>query len=107
MAQMWEVVGGETTGGILVRTGKGLKSPPADARLSTGAKIRELAFEEGRLNYALEEGTGPSEGWISISLKDKELAIPIDTDEGPPRKFPVFKKVDPSQFEYGEMKERA
>lgn len=107
MAQMWEVVGGAATGGILVRTGKSMKSPEADSRLSTGARIKELAFEDGRLNFALEEGTGPAEGWISIALKDKELAVPIDTEGGPPRKFPAFKKVDNLQFEYGEMRDRA
>lgn len=104
---MWEVVGGGESGGILVRTLIGLKSPAADTRLSTGAKIRELEFKEGRLNYALEEGTGPETGWISIKLKDKDLAVPIDTDDGPSRKFPKFKKVDNLQFEYTEMRERA
>eukprot|EP00930_Biecheleria_cincta_P055349 TRINITY_DN41675_c0_g1_i1.p1 TRINITY_DN41675_c0_g1~~TRINITY_DN41675_c0_g1_i1.p1 ORF type:complete len:570 (+),score=136.51 TRINITY_DN41675_c0_g1_i1:89-1798(+) len=107
MAQMWEVVGGKTGGGIMVRTGRDLKSAEAPERLSTGAKIKELALEGERLNYELVTGTGPAEGWISLKLKDKELVVPVDTPEGPPRKLPEWKKVAPAQFEYGEMRERA
>lgn len=91
----------------MVRTGRDLKSAEAPERLSTGAKIKELALEGERLNYALESGTGPAEGWISLKLKDKELVVSIDTPEGPPRKLPQFQKVAPAQFEYGEMRERA
>jgi len=63
------------------------------------------------LNYSLEgsecEGTGPMEGWISVKLKDKDLATPIIGPDGPPRKYPPFKKIDILQFDFLEMKDRA
>mmetsp|Transcript_17433 Transcript_17433/g.27861 ORF Transcript_17433/g.27861 Transcript_17433/m.27861 type:complete len:582 (+) Transcript_17433:154-1899(+) len=73
MPQLWEVVGGAATGGILVREGRDLKSPEAAARLSTGAEVEELQLVLERLQYRLVTGTGPAEGWISISLKGKPL----------------------------------
>eukprot|EP00442_Polarella_glacialis_P004272 CAMPEP_0115109382 /NCGR_PEP_ID=MMETSP0227-20121206/38654_1 /TAXON_ID=89957 /ORGANISM="Polarella glacialis, Strain CCMP 1383" /LENGTH=312 /DNA_ID=CAMNT_0002508033 /DNA_START=61 /DNA_END=996 /DNA_ORIENTATION=+ len=73
MPQLWEVVGGSATGGILVREGRDLKSPEAAARLSTGAVVEELQLVLERLQYRLVTGTGPAEGWISISLKGKPL----------------------------------
>lgn len=89
--QVWKVVGGADKGGILVRLGVGLKSEQADSRLSTGALVKELNLEGDRLNYALVEGTGPEEGWVSLKLKDKVLlektSIP-ETKASEPEELP-------------------
>jgi len=82
MSQIWEVVGGADKGGIIVREGKDLKSTQTADRLSTGALVKELAFEGERLQYERLTGSGPAVGWVSIKLKDKELVV--RTDKTPP-----------------------
>lgn len=72
--QLWEVIGG-TKGGILVRTERDVKSDECPERLSSGALVEELEREGERLCYRLLSGTGPSEGWVSLRVKDKELLI--------------------------------
>jgi len=85
MAQMWEVVGGGDKGGILVREGQDLGSTQTTERLSTGALIEEIALAGERLNFKRITGTGPEVGWISIKLKDKDLAVKTDKKApGPP-----------------------
>lgn len=71
--QLWEVVGGSDKGGIVVRSGRELTSPQAAERLSTSALVEELERHGERLHYKLLAGTGPSEGWVSLKLKDKVL----------------------------------
>jgi len=78
MAQMWEIVGGTDKGGILVREGADLKSKEADTRVSTGALVEEKELIGQRLHYKLCEGTGPQEGWVSLSLKEKPLVVKTD-----------------------------
>jgi surfactin synthase thioesterase subunit len=73
---LWEVVGGSDKGGILVREGQDLKSKQLDDRLSTGAIVEELQLAGERLNYKVITGSGPPEGWVSLSLKGKELLVP-------------------------------
>lgn len=72
---IWEIVGGSTKGGIVVRAGAEISSAEQSTRLSTGARVREIEMRGERLHYRLLEGSGPSEGWVSIKLKDKDLAI--------------------------------
>jgi [acyl-carrier-protein] S-malonyltransferase len=78
MAQMWEIIGGSATGGLLVREGAELKSKECSERVSTGALVQELELVGQRLHYKLVEGTGPSEGWVSLTLKDKPLVQKTD-----------------------------
>jgi len=78
MAQMWEVVGGADKGGILVREGADLKSKECSERVSTGALVEEVELIGQRLHYKLCEGTGPEEGWVSLTLKDKPLVSKTD-----------------------------
>jgi len=74
MEQFWEVVGGGgDKGGILVRTGQPLSSPEAPEHLCKGALVRELEIIGERLHYQLVDGIGPSFGWVSVSLRGKEL----------------------------------
>lgn len=79
--QVWEVVGGEGKGGILVRQGKETNSPKEEERLTTGARVREVTLEDGRLHYQLLTGGGPQSGWVSIKLGDKDLLVKADASE--------------------------
>eukprot|EP00930_Biecheleria_cincta_P062664 TRINITY_DN48119_c0_g1_i1.p1 TRINITY_DN48119_c0_g1~~TRINITY_DN48119_c0_g1_i1.p1 ORF type:complete len:521 (+),score=159.50 TRINITY_DN48119_c0_g1_i1:86-1564(+) len=81
--QRWEVVGGADRGGILVRTGLELKSPEAASRLATGSLLEELELVGERLRYRRLTGSGPLEGWISITLKDKVLACRVSASSLP------------------------
>eukprot|EP00930_Biecheleria_cincta_P089880 TRINITY_DN79216_c0_g1_i1.p1 TRINITY_DN79216_c0_g1~~TRINITY_DN79216_c0_g1_i1.p1 ORF type:complete len:452 (-),score=95.56 TRINITY_DN79216_c0_g1_i1:61-1389(-) len=76
--EVWEVIGGGDKGGILVRKGKDTKSAEESERLSTGALVRQVALEDGRLHYKLLLGTGPGSGWVSVSLKGKDLLVLTD-----------------------------
>mmetsp|Transcript_13405 Transcript_13405/g.42124 ORF Transcript_13405/g.42124 Transcript_13405/m.42124 type:complete len:669 (-) Transcript_13405:89-2095(-) len=71
--RVWEVVGGKKDGGILVRSGKSLTSPELPGRLAVGATIQGVALDGARLEYEKISGDGPKHGWISLSLKGKEL----------------------------------
>lgn len=73
MPQLWTVVGGVEKGGILVRSGEDFKSKAFDSRLSTGAKVEELELVGERLHYKLLEGTGPEDGWVSLTISGKVL----------------------------------
>jgi len=75
---IWEVVGGSTQGGVLVRESHETSSTACAERLSTGALVRELTLREERLQYALLLGAGPASGWVSIKLKDKALLVRND-----------------------------
>eukprot|EP00747_Dinoflagellata_sp_TGD_P110007 gnl/TRDRNA2_/TRDRNA2_170837_c0_seq46.p1 gnl/TRDRNA2_/TRDRNA2_170837_c0~~gnl/TRDRNA2_/TRDRNA2_170837_c0_seq46.p1 ORF type:complete len:408 (-),score=116.20 gnl/TRDRNA2_/TRDRNA2_170837_c0_seq46:223-1446(-) len=93
MPTMWKVIGGADKGGILVRTGEGLESPKADARLSTGATIEQIELKGERLNYKLKDGTGPAEGWVALSVSGKilveQIAEPKPDKVGPDGKPPL------------------
>lgn len=93
-SQIWEVVGGGDAGGILVRAGKDTSSKQEDIRLSTGALVKELTLAGTRLHYELLVGDGPASGWVSTSLKGKDLVTRTDkkpeTEEGPKNKDGVL-----------------
>lgn len=84
----WEVVGGADRGGILVRAGQDLASAKLPERLSTGARIRQVALEGERLRYERLEGSGPREGWVSVRISDKELLVRVPTDRSRPGQLP-------------------
>jgi len=71
----WEIVGGADKGGIIVRSGLETTSPQCEERLSTGAIVQELELNGDRLQYELLTGTGPATGWVSVKMKDKDLAV--------------------------------
>jgi hypothetical protein len=79
--KIWEIVGGEDKGGVLIRDGCALSSAKLPDRLSTGAFVLELDFHDSpatgqRIHFRRLTGTGPDGGWISVSLNHKELAVP-------------------------------
>jgi len=80
MVCQWKVVGGSDCGGILVRTGRNLKSDIAPQRLATGAIIQEEELIDKRLRFTLLRGDGPLSGWVSIRLKEQDLLVRM-TDE--------------------------
>mmetsp|Transcript_45602 Transcript_45602/g.141369 ORF Transcript_45602/g.141369 Transcript_45602/m.141369 type:complete len:605 (-) Transcript_45602:64-1878(-) len=79
--QTWEVVGGGSKGGILVREGEATSSQELAERLSHGAWVREERLEGQRLCYRLLSGQGPERGWVSVRLKEQEL---LARRSGPP-----------------------
>lgn len=81
MSQIWKVVGGSDKGGIIVRSGKQLSTEQLAARLSTGALVEEVELVGDRLHYKRLSGTGPEDGWVSLTFKEKPLVV--KTDEKP------------------------
>jgi len=80
MAQLWKVVGGKESGGILAREGRDTKSAQCADRLATGSVVEEVELIDGRLNFKLVTGSGPAKGWVSLKLKDKDLLIQSNTE---------------------------
>mmetsp|Transcript_81849 Transcript_81849/g.226838 ORF Transcript_81849/g.226838 Transcript_81849/m.226838 type:complete len:352 (+) Transcript_81849:80-1135(+) len=78
---VWKVIGGVSAGGILVRTHRGIASPEANKRLSTGSFVKQLALERGRLQYELIAGEGPPTGWITVTVGGRQLLVPVPADE--------------------------
>lgn len=72
---MWEVVGGAEKGGIIVREDSDLASPAIGERLATGSQVKELSWQDGRLQYELVCGSGPRKGWVTVNLKGKDLLM--------------------------------
>ncbi|CAE7455379.1 unnamed protein product [Symbiodinium natans] len=70
---LWEVVGGATSDGILVRSGASLATRQDGQRLATGAVIRQIERTQGRVRYELVRGEGPNTGWVSLCLRGKDL----------------------------------
>uniref|UniRef100_A0A7S2MA08 Uncharacterized protein n=1 Tax=Alexandrium andersonii TaxID=327968 RepID=A0A7S2MA08_9DINO len=73
--QLWLVVGGLESGGILVREGQDRASPECPQRLSTGAVVEEMQRVENRLEYRRIRGDGPDLGWISIRRTNTPEAV--------------------------------
>jgi len=74
--RIWEVIGGQESGGILVRCGLELGSKPEAERLSFGALVEELSrTASGRMKYRRLTGRGPEAGWVSMTWKDRPLLM--------------------------------
>jgi len=84
MAQIWEIVGGASAGGIVVREGQSLKSAQCDERVSFGALVEEVELVGERLHYKLRDGEGPDGGWVSLTLKSNPLVTKSDKVPTPP-----------------------
>jgi len=79
---LWEVVGGASKGGILVRKGESLASEAEGVRLSTGARVRSTVLVKDRLCYELVSGVGPTTGWVSIRASGTALLARVEGVEG-------------------------
>ncbi|CAK0830381.1 unnamed protein product [Prorocentrum cordatum] len=73
--ELWTVVGGGAKGGLAVRGGSDLSAPELGELLATGAVVKALEREDGRLRFELVEGEGPATGWVSTSFKGKERFV--------------------------------
>ncbi|CAK9088881.1 Ubiquitinyl hydrolase 1 [Durusdinium trenchii] len=89
-----QVIGGADKGGILVREGQALSSKACEARLSTGAKVKELQLVSDRLRYELISGTGPTTGWVSTRISGKELLQPAASAAVDEVVLPDFEQLD-------------
>uniref|UniRef100_A0A7S4STC7 beta-glucosidase n=1 Tax=Alexandrium monilatum TaxID=311494 RepID=A0A7S4STC7_9DINO len=76
--ELWKVVGGAKSGGIMVRFGVDTDSPAQKERLATGAIVRQLKLQGDRLRYEKVEGAGPDTGWISIKFKGADTAVMLN-----------------------------
>lgn len=88
--EIWKVVGGGDSGGILVRAGRDLKSPASEERLAKDSEIQQLELLGDRLRYRLQSGAGPQEGWISVRISGKDLAIRLNGLNGQPGSTPTW-----------------
>jgi len=81
--KVWQVVGGEKTGGIMVRKDVDTKSPEYPERLGTGALVEQIERQGERVKYQKLDGAGPDIGWVSLAFKGKPLISPLyfDLDE--------------------------
>jgi len=73
---LWKVVGGEDTGGIVVREGHELDSPKV-GRFTTRSLVRQQAVKGVRMLCVLVTGSGPVHGWVTIKKASKELLVKI------------------------------
>lgn len=82
--ELWLVVGGSDKGGIVAREGCDASSPMTTDRLSTGAWIRQVEIQGERVSFERVTGTGPTKGWVSISLSSGKTLIQnfLQTDAG-------------------------
>jgi len=72
---VWEVVGGEDKGGILVRDGKDASAKKCPTRLAFGAHVKQVELDGERLYYQRLTSTGPDEGWVATRIPGKELVV--------------------------------
>lgn len=77
---LWEVV--RDTPGLKVRQGCDLSSPLLRERLAGRALVRQRALVGERLHYEVVKGSGPPEGWISVSSGSKQLLARVPYDPG-------------------------
>lgn len=84
MADRWRVIGGADKGGIVVREGRETTSQQSSERLGFGSILQEVELLGERLHFMKLEGSGPSSGWVSIRLKDKDLVQRVPMETGSP-----------------------
>lgn len=73
--RQWVVVGGASNGGILVQSRSEALADELEQRLATGARLGEVAMQDGKLLFEKLEGDGPSFGWVSIALNGSPLVV--------------------------------
>jgi len=89
VGQVWKVVGGKTSGGIIARVDDEVRSDKADSRLSTGALVEELAVKDERLKYRLINGSGPESAWVSTKVKAGQAGTRDLVVKKPPKASPT------------------
>jgi len=76
----WTIIGGDETGGLVVKSHRYINSYLAAERLSYGAVVEQKELHADRLHFRLLEGfgTGPARGWVSIKTSKKKLASRLE-----------------------------
>jgi len=77
--QIWVVVGGKESGGIIVRKAESISSSQLAFRLATGSQVEELELKGNRMHYKRIRGDGPDWGWVSTVSNGKALAQRLST----------------------------
>lgn len=77
--RLWNVVGGKSKGGIVVRRGESIQSPEIFGRLATGSVVLETELVCDRLHYRKVSGEGPDNGWVSVSVNGTMLLEPQES----------------------------
>jgi len=80
---LWKVVAGDVTNnGIVARKGHELGSEMLPESLAVGALLQELTFyeKEQRLFFYKLTGTGPRQGWVTVTIPGKTLVERTTTD---------------------------
>mmetsp|Transcript_31844 Transcript_31844/g.74419 ORF Transcript_31844/g.74419 Transcript_31844/m.74419 type:complete len:655 (+) Transcript_31844:108-2072(+) len=72
----WTVVGGSSSGGIIVRKSESVTSNAFDERLATGAKIQQVILKSNRLCFKKLSGDGPDFGWVTVRNQERSLVEP-------------------------------
>jgi len=100
--QVWEVVGGGSKGGLLVREKEDLSSAlvlasgtTEESRVLTGSLVEQVALHGCRLKYRLLSGAGPESGWVSTRCGERDLLVRV---RGPP---PTAGLRDPAEAQHG------
>eukprot|EP00413_Alexandrium_margalefii_P044244 CAMPEP_0204604062 /NCGR_PEP_ID=MMETSP0661-20131031/57628_1 /ASSEMBLY_ACC=CAM_ASM_000606 /TAXON_ID=109239 /ORGANISM="Alexandrium margalefi, Strain AMGDE01CS-322" /LENGTH=493 /DNA_ID=CAMNT_0051615187 /DNA_START=62 /DNA_END=1543 /DNA_ORIENTATION=- len=78
--QIWEVVGGGDTGGVIVRISRERNAPQFPERLTSGSLVMGKEIVGDRLLYDRIAGTGygPDSGWVCVRQGPKDLLIEVD-----------------------------
>mmetsp|Transcript_29512 Transcript_29512/g.53734 ORF Transcript_29512/g.53734 Transcript_29512/m.53734 type:complete len:487 (+) Transcript_29512:60-1520(+) len=69
---VWMVATDLARGAVLVRSACELTSSVV-GQLSQGARVEEVQLEGNRMQYRKLEGEGPEEGWVTLTVKGKDL----------------------------------
>jgi len=72
----WKVIGGRSSGGIVVRKSEALNSPVLRFKLVPDAKVQVEEVVNSRLHYKRLSGDGPDFGWVSLQANGKMLLEP-------------------------------
>lgn len=93
----WEVIGGVSQGGVLVRAGRYRSSRQEEERLGYGSIIEGIELVGDRLKYELVQGTGPSKGWVSLEASGRPLVQRLSKTSEDPAPAP---EADPTHVSW-------
>mmetsp|Transcript_56029 Transcript_56029/g.126427 ORF Transcript_56029/g.126427 Transcript_56029/m.126427 type:complete len:223 (+) Transcript_56029:48-716(+) len=81
--QLWRVMGGSVTGGIVVKMGRDLRSNEAAYRLKHGSTAEQIELVGDRLHYRRIRGDGPDFGWVSVHFRGQTLLTKLGRPREP------------------------
>jgi hypothetical protein len=69
------VIGGANDGGVAVHLGSEVFAEECSNRLATGARVEEIAVQNGKVLFEKIDGEGPCCGWVSPLLNGSPLLV--------------------------------